>query len=180
MREKGDAEFPFFMLKSERFTPNFVEMKISEIIDAVGPAVVARKCFIVEINVSGDNDVEIVIESEDSNVVLDDCVEISRRFEECFDRAVEDYSLTVTSAGLDQPFKVLKQYRKAVGTQVETALKGGRKFVAELVDADESSVTLKYSLREAVEGKKKKELVEHCDRFGYDDVNYVRPHIDFK
>ena len=61
-------------------------MKISEIIDAVGDAIVARKCFIVEINVSKDNDVEIVIESEDSNVVQDDCVEISRRFEECFDR----------------------------------------------------------------------------------------------
>ena len=43
-------------------------MKISEIIDAVGDAIVARKCFIVEINVSKDNDVEIVIESEDSNV----------------------------------------------------------------------------------------------------------------
>lgn len=155
-------------------------MKISEIIDAVGDAIVARKCFIVEINVSKDNDVEIVIESEDSNVVLDDCVEISRRFEECFDRSVEDYSLTVTSAGLDQPFKVLKQYRKAVGTQVEAALKGGRKFVAELVGAGEDAVTLKYTLREAVEGKKKKELVEHCDSFGYDELNYVRPHIDFK
>ena len=146
----------------------------------MGDAIVARKCFIVEINVSKDNDVEIVIESEDSNVVLDDCVEISRRFEECFDRSVEDYSLTVTSAGLDQPFKVLKQYRKAVGTQVEAALKGGRKFVAELVAADEDAVTLKYTLREAVEGKKKKELVEHCDSFGYDELNYVRPHIDFK
>lgn len=155
-------------------------MKISEIIDAVGDAIVARKCFIVEINVSKDNDVEIVIESEDSNVVLDDCVEISHRFEECFDRSVEDYSLTVTSAGLDQPFKVQKQYQKAVGTQVEAALKGGRKFVAELVGADEDVVTLKYTLREAVEGKKKKELVEHCDRFGYAELNYVRPHIDFK
>ena len=146
----------------------------------MGDAIVARKCFIVEINVSKDNDVEIVIESEDSNVVLDDCVEISRRFEECFDRSVEDYSLTVTSAGLDQPFKVLKQYRKAVGTLVEAALKGGRKFVAELVGAGEDAVTLKYTLREAVEGKKKKELVEHCDSFGYDELNYVRPHIDFK
>ena len=155
-------------------------MKISEIIDAVGDAIVARKCFIVEINVSKDNDVEIVIESEDSNVVLDDCVEISHKFEECFDRSVEDYSLTVTSAGLDQPFKVQKQYQKAVGTQVEAALKGGRKFVAELVGADEGAVTLKYTLRETVEGKKKKELVEHCDRFGYAELNYVRPHIDFK
>lgn len=152
-------------------------MKISEIIDAVGDAIVARKCFIVEINVSKDNDVEIIIESVDSCVVLDDCVEISRRFEECFDRSVEDYSLTVSSAGLDQPFKVLRQYLKAVGTEVEAALKGGRKFVAELVAADADSVTLKYKVRETVEGRKKKELVEHCDRFMLGDVNYVRPHV---
>lgn len=155
-------------------------MKISEIIDAISSAVVARKCFIVEVNVSKDNDVEIVIESEDSNVVLDDCVEVSHRFEECFDRAVEDYSITVTSAGLDQPFKVLKQYLKAVGTEVEAAVKGGKKFVATLQAADEESVTLKYTVREAVEGKKKKELVEHCDRFPLAELNYVRPHIDFK
>lgn len=154
-------------------------MKTSEIIDAVGDAIVARKCFIVEINVSKDNDVEIVIESEDSAVELDDCVEISRKFEECFDRAVEDYSLTVTSAGLDQPFKVLKQYLKAVGTEVEVALKGGRKFVAELEAADGESVTLIYKVREAVDGKKKKELVEHRGRFLLADVNYVRPHIVF-
>ena len=32
----------------------------------------------------------------------------------------------------------------------------------------------------AAKGKKKKELVEHCDSFGYDELNYVRPHIDFK
>ncbi len=155
-------------------------MKISEIIDAVDAAVVARGCFIVEINVSKDNDVEIVIESEAADVVMDDCVEISRVFEESFDREKEDYSLTVTSAGLDRPFKVFRQYLKAVGTVVEAALKGGRKFVAELVSADENSVTLKYSVRESVDGKKKKELVEHCDTFGYDEINSVRPHIDFK
>lgn len=155
-------------------------MKISEIIDAVNAAVVARGCFIVEINVSKDNDVEIVIESETADVVMDDCVEISRRFEESFDREKEDYSLTVTSAGLDRPFKVLRQYQKAVGTEVEVSLKGGRKFVAELVAADADSVTLKYAVKESVEGRRKKELVEHCDTFGYDEINSVRPHIDFK
>ena len=165
---------------NEKPVQKTVEMRISEIIDAVSPAVVARGCFIVETNVSKDNDVEIVLESENSEVQLDDCVEINRVFEEKFDRAVEDYSLTVTSAGLDRPFKLLKQYQKAVGTKVEVSLKGGRKFVAELVAADESSVTLKHSVREAVEGRKKKELVEHCDSFGYEEINSVRPHLDFR
>jgi ribosome maturation factor RimP len=106
-------------------------------------------------------------------------VALSRCFESQFDREKEDYSLTVTSAGLDQPFKVLKQYLKAVGTKVEVQLKGGRKMVALLAAADEEGVTLKYSVKEAVEGKKKKELVEHVDRYTMDQVNAVRPFIEF-
>ena len=97
-----------------------------------------------------------------------------------FDRDVEDYALTVTSAGLDQPFKVLKQFRKAIGSQVEVRLKGGRKFVAELTDATEDTVTLRYSAREAVEGSKKKVLVEHTDTVAMDQVNSVTPHITFE
>ena len=92
---------------------------------------------------------------------------------------MEDYSLTVSSAGLDQPFKVQRQFEKAVGSKVEVALKGGKKMVATLVAADQDSITLKYSVKEAVEGKKKKELVEHEDRFTMDQVNSVRPYITF-
>ena len=110
---------------------------------------------------------------------MDDCVSISRYFETKFDREAEDYSLTVSSAGLDQPFKVHKQFVKAMGSKVEVLLKGGRKIVAVLEAADEESITLKYSAKEAVEGKKKKEIVEHGDRFEMDQVNAERPYIEF-
>ena len=154
-------------------------MKISEIIDAIDSEIVARGLYIIEVTVSKDNDVEVTIESEDGKVELEDCVAISRFFETKFDRETEDYSLTVTSAGLDQPFKVLKQYVKAVGKKVEVQLKGGKKMVAVLEAADEESITLKYSQKEAVEGKKKKEIVEHVDRFTMDQVNSVRPFVEF-
>ena len=154
-------------------------MNVSEIIDAISSEIVARGCFLVDVTVSKDNDVEVTVESEEGIVDLDDCVAISRFFETQFDREKEDYSLTVTSAGLDQPFKVLKQYLKAVGKKVEVSFKGGRKMVAELVEADADSITLKYSVKEAVEGKKKKEMVEHVDRYTMDQVNAVRPFIEF-
>ena len=154
-------------------------MNVSEITDAISSEIVARNCYIVDITLSKENDVEITIESEEGRVELDDCVAISRYFETQFDREKEDYSLTVTSAGLDQPFKVLKQYVKAIGTKVEVQLKGGRKMIAVLEAADEESITLKYSMKEAVEGKKKKEFVEHVDRFTMDQVNAVRPYIEF-
>ena len=154
-------------------------MKISDILDAIGGEIVARGCFIVDISVSKDNDIVLTIESEKGKIELDDCVSLSRYFETKFDREVEDYSLTVSSAGLDQPFKVFKQYQKALGTKVEVSLKGGRKMVAVLEAADEESITLKYSVKEAVDGKKKKELVEHVDRFTMDQVNSVKPFIEF-
>ena len=154
-------------------------MNVTEIIDAINGEIVARGLYIVDVFSSKDNDIEVTIESEEGIVELDDCVGVSRFFETCFDREKEDYSLIVTSAGLDLPFKVLKQYLKAVGTKVEVQLKGGRKMVALLESADEESITLKYSAKEAVEGKKKKELVEHVDRFTMDQVNAVRPYIEF-
>ena len=154
-------------------------MNVTEIIDALSGEIVARGLYIVDVSISKDNDIEVIIEKEEGIVELDDCVGVSRFFETCFDREKEDYSLTVSSAGLDQPFKVLKQYLKAVGTKVEAQIKGGRKMVAVLEAADEESITLKYSVKETVEGKKKKELVEHLDRFTMDQVNAVRPYIEF-
>ena len=155
-------------------------MNVSVIIDAINDEIVARGCFIVDVSVSKDNDIILTIESEEGTIELDDCVSLSRFFETKFDREVEDYSLTVSSAGLDQPFKVYRQFLKAVGTKVEVALKGGKKIVAVLEAADEESITLKYVAKEAVEGKKKKELVEHLDRFTMDQVNAVKPFIEFK
>ena len=155
-------------------------MNASLIIDAINDEIVARGCFIVDVSVSKDNDIVLTVESEEGTIELDDCVSLSRFFETKFDREVEDYSLTVSSAGLDQPFKVYRQFLKAVGTKVEVALKGGKKMVALLEAADEESITLKYVAKEAVEGKKKKELVEHLDRFTMDQVNAVKPFIEFK
>lgn len=155
-------------------------MTISEIRDAIEGAIVARGCFLVDITVSKQNDIEVTFESEEGIVDLKDCVELSRIFEEKFDREKEDYSLTMSSAGLDQPFKILKQYLKAVGKKVEVSLKGGKKVVAELTAADENGITIRYTAREAVEGKKKKEMVEHNETYTYEQVNAVVPHIEFE
>ena len=155
-------------------------MDIKDIREKIQEAVESRGCFITDVAVSSDNDIEIAIESENGTVEMDDCVAIDKAFHELFNQDVEDYALTVTSAGLDQPFKVLKQFQKAIGTMVEAKIKGGKKLVAELVAADEESVTLKYSVKEAVEGSKKKALVEHVDKFAMDQVNSVTPYITFE
>jgi len=155
-------------------------MTEKEIKDIFEPVINSKGLFLVDIALSKDDDITLTIESMERTVNLDDCVELSHRFEELFDRENGDYSLTVSSAGLDQPFKVLQQYRKAKGSKVEVSLKGGRKFVATLSDVTEEGITLEYTAMEAVEGKKKKTAVAHNDSFAFSEINAVKPFITFE
>ena len=155
-------------------------MTKEQIIEATKGAIAERGCFLVEVTVSKDNDIEVVIEKEEGIVDWEDCAAIDKVVHEAFDQDVEDYALTVSSAGLDRPFKVLKQYLKAVGTLVEVKFKGGRKLLATLTGATEDTIGLKYTALEAVEGKKKKEKVEHNETCPLSEINSVVPYIDFK
>ena len=155
-------------------------MKKEEIIKAVETAVAERGCFLVDVTVNAMNDVEIVLEKEEGIVDWYDCAAIDAVMHAAFDQDVEDYSLTVSSAGLDRPFKVFRQYLKAVGSKVDVKFKGGRRLVATLTGVTEDSVTLQYTTLETVEGKKKKEKVDHEESFLLSETNSVTPFIDFK
>ena len=155
-------------------------MKKEEIIKAVEAAVSERGCFIVDVTVSAANDIEIVLEKEEGIVDWNDCAAIDAVVHAAFDQDAEDYALTVSSAGLDRPFKVYRQFVKAVGSKVDVKFKGGRRLVATLTAATEDTVTLHYTALEAVEGKKKKEKVEHEEVCPLADINSVTPYIDFK
>ena len=154
-------------------------MNKEQIIQAVTPAVEQRGCFLVEVSVSAENDIEIVIEKEEGVVDWEDCAAIDQVMHATFNQDEEDYALTVSSAGLDRPFKVLKQYLKAIGSKVDVKFKGGKRLIATLEAATEDSITLNYTALEAVEGKKKKEKVEHTDTFSLTEINSVKPYIEF-
>ena len=74
--------------------------------------------FLVEVNITPGNEIEVVIDS-DGSVDIDDCVALSRAIEERLDREEEDFELTVTSAGIGRPLRLLRQYRKLIGRPVE-------------------------------------------------------------
>ncbi len=155
-------------------------MNKEQITKAVEPALAQMGCFLVDVTVSAANDIEVIIEKEEGEMDWDHCAAIDKVVHEAFDQDVEDYALTVSSAGLDRPFKVLKQYQKALGTQVDVKFKGGKRLMATLTAATEDSIELQYTALEAVEGQKKKQKVEHKDSFSLTEINSVTPYIDFK
>ena len=155
-------------------------MNREQIIQAVSEAVSERGCFIVDVTVSPDNNVEIILEKEEGIVDWEDCAAIDAVMHQAFNQDDEDYALTVSSAGLDRPFKVLRQYLKAIGSKVDVKFKGGKRLVATLTSASEEAIGLEYTALEAVEGKKKKEKVQHSEQFSLSEINSVTPYIEFK
>ena len=70
-------------------------MNKEQIIQAVTPAVEQRGCFLVEVSVSAENDIEIVIEKEEGIVDWEDCAAIDQVMHAAFSQDDEDYALTV-------------------------------------------------------------------------------------
>lgn len=135
--------------------------------------------FVVDVKVSAANDVELTIDS-DGSVSIDTCVEISKSIEAELDREQEDFSLTVASAGIGQPLKVFRQYRKLIGKSVEVLLGDGIKILGELRDATPESITVAYKEKVAVEGKKKKVEVDNVKTYALDKVKTTKEYLDFK
>ncbi|MDR1023772.1 MAG: ribosome assembly cofactor RimP [Prevotellaceae bacterium] len=145
----------------------------SSIAQAVEKFIAGSSLFLVDVTVSPFNEVEVVVDKPEG-LTVDECASISRAIEAAFDRDKEDYELTVSSPGLGEPLKVLPQYQKALGKEVEILLKSGVKFTATLTGATAEKIAVEYAKMEAVEGKKRKQLVTHAQELEQSEVKWVK------
>ncbi|MFN5416779.1 MAG: ribosome assembly cofactor RimP [Flavobacteriia bacterium] len=115
--------------------------------------------FIVDISISAKNSINVDLDKEGSYVSIEECMAVSRNIEHNLDREVEDFELQVSSAGLDKPFRVLKQYIKNIDKEVDVVMKDGVKLSGILKAADDKNITLETTRVEKLEGMKKKETI---------------------
>ena len=73
--------------------------------------------FVVDITVSKSNVIFVYIDA-DTSVTIDHCVELSRFIEGRLDREVEDYELSVSSAGIDYPLLNNRQFKKYIEKEI--------------------------------------------------------------
>lgn len=135
--------------------------------------------FVVGCTSTPGNEIELLIDS-DTSVAIDACAELSRAIEAELDRDEEDFSLTVASAGIGSELTSLRQYRKLVGSMVEVLLASGIKVLAQLDQANEEGITLSYEEKQAIEGKKRKQLVRVTRSYPFDEIKSTREWLDFK
>jgi ribosome maturation factor RimP len=128
--------------------------------------------FLVEVVVKPGNRIHIFLDS-DSFVSIAHCAGLNRHIESQLDREVEDYELSVSSAGLDQPLKLLRQYRKQIGREISVTLKDGRKITGTLLAANEKGVEVHEVL------KVKKEITETRHLLDFVNIKEAKQVIKF-
>ncbi|MCC7401363.1 MAG: ribosome maturation factor [Chitinophagaceae bacterium] len=132
--------------------------------------------FLVDIKVSPSNNVRIFIDA-DQGINIDELVQLNRSlYKKIIESAVfpgNDFSLEVSSPGLDEPMKILRQYFKNIGKNVEVLRKDGIKTAGKLVSVNEHSVVV-----EEEKGKnKKKEFVQH--NIPFENIKSTKIQIKF-
>lgn len=135
--------------------------------------------FLVDVNVAAGNHITVEIDNFDG-VSIDYCIALNRHIESQLDRDVEDYELEVSSAGLTSPFKVLKQYEKNIGNEVEILTKDGRKITGVLKEATENAFTVEIEKQVKPEGAKRKITVAQDIVFSYNEVKTTKYIFRFK
>lgn len=135
--------------------------------------------YLVDVAVSADNRITVEIDAF-AGVAIDFCVELNRYIESKLDRDVEDYELEVSSAGLTSPFKVLKQYEKNIGNEVEVLTVEGKKLTGLLTEVSPECFTIETEKMVKPEGAKRKQLVKEPVTFAYSDVKTTKYIFRFK
>ncbi|MBW8332062.1 MAG: ribosome assembly cofactor RimP [Prolixibacteraceae bacterium] len=150
------------------------KVKIAELVNEK----LADDQFLVDVTISTSNEIHIMVDS-DTGISINQIVEISRHVESNLDRETEDFELSVFSAGLTEPFRLVRQYKKNVGKEIEVLLTNGQKLNGLLIGVEEQAIDLEVTTNEKIEGSKKKELVTKVHHLEYSEIKEAKKIFKF-
>jgi len=130
-----------------------VEKKLSELLTEL------PGYFLVEISVKPTNNIKVFVDA-DQGAAIDQLSRINRALYKWVEENLfpnGDFSIEVSSPGLEEPLKLNRQYLKNVGRMVEIVLKNGLKKEGKLISVSENEVIIEEEIGKG----KKKEVVQH-------------------
>ena len=132
--------------------------------------------FVVDVKLNTANVITVFFDRLEG-VQIDHCQAISKYIEEHFDRDVEDYELTVCSAGLDNPFVVEEQYHKYNGKEVGVLLINGKRKTGIILSYNDRVLTLEVAKKK--KGTRKEYVFEKVNILK-SEIKETKLKINFK
>ena len=112
--------------------------------------------FLVSVRIKPTNNIKVFLDA-DSGLSIDKCVKINRAMYKIIEEngwyPDGNFSLEVSSPGIEEPLRMIRQYKKNIGRNVEVILNDDTHVEGKLVEANEELIQLEYT-----EGKNKKAI----------------------
>jgi ribosome maturation factor RimP len=152
---KGTATFPYLLTMTGDTAIKAIEGLVEQILEG------NEDVFLVSVRIKPTNNIRVYLDA-DTGLSIEKCIPINRALY----KAIEEkgwypdgnFSLEVSSPGVDEPLKMMRQYKKNIGRKVQVVKKDDTKQEGKLVNVTDESVTVEYT-----EGKNKKAVVVSKD-----------------
>lgn len=147
---KGTVAFPSSFIMTQDTQLQAVEKLVEPLLTG--------DIFLVSIKIKPTNNFKIYIDA-DSGLGIEKCIKINRALYKLMEEAGMypngDFSLEVSSPGLDEPLKLLRQYKKNISRDVEVTMLDEVKKTGRLIAVSNEKITI-----ESTEGKGKKTITK--------------------
>ncbi len=113
--------------------------------------------FLVSISIKPTNNIKVYLDA-DAGLNIDKCVKINRAMYRTMEEEGwypdGDFSLEVSSPGIDEPLKLIRQYKKNIGRNVGVTMMDETKQEGKLLAVTENTISIEHT-----EGKNKKAVL---------------------
>jgi ribosome maturation factor RimP len=132
--------------------------------------------FLVSIKIKPTNNFKIYLDA-DGGLGIEKCIKINRALYKIMEEMGlypdGDFSLEVSSPGIDEPLKLLRQYKKNISRSVEVTTNDEEKREGILKEVTDDTITIEHT-----EGKGKKAVTANTS-INFTDIKQTRVLIKF-
>jgi ribosome maturation factor RimP len=101
--------------------------------------------FPVDIKISPANDVKVFLDADDG-ITIEKCTKVNKALYKYIEESGlfpgGNFSLEVSSPGVDEPLKLYRQYKKNVGRRVEVVMMDGAKTEGKLLSVSDNEIII--------------------------------------
>ena len=167
---KGTKTFPSFFKMNQASPIQATEALIEKLIEG------NEDIFLVSVRIKPTNNIKVFLDA-DSGLSIEKCIKINRALYKTIEEEAwypdGNFSLEVSSPGVDEPLKMLRQYKKNIGRKLEVTFTDDTKKEGKLLSADENGIQIEYT-----EGKNKK-AVTHIKDIAFNEIKQAIVLISF-
>ena len=167
---KGTKTFPSSFYMTQDNSIQAIETLIGQVLAET------EDIFFVSVRIKPTNNIKVFLDA-DSGLSIEKAVKVNRAMYKVIEEKGwypdGNFSLEVSSPGLEEPLKLLRQYKKNIGRKVEVILQDNTALEGKLLEADETMIKLEHT-----EGKNKK-AVTTIKEIAFDEIKQTKVLIVF-